>query len=126
MLLLDSDILIDILRGHEPAVLWFGALAELPAVPGYVVMELIQDADNKERVDKALQLVAPLRVVWPTSQDCEKALSIFTTYHLSHGLGLLDALIGSTSVGLGAPLCTFNARHYRVVQQVELVQPYER
>lgn len=41
---LDTDILIDVQRGHPPAVAWFAGLTELPVVPGYVVMELIQDA----------------------------------------------------------------------------------
>ena len=47
MQILDSDVLIDVLRGHPPAVDWFGGLVELPSVPGFVAMELIQDADNK-------------------------------------------------------------------------------
>ena len=42
--LLDTDVLIDIQRGHAPAVAWFASLADLPSVPGFVVMELIQDA----------------------------------------------------------------------------------
>lgn len=41
MRLLDTDILIDVLRGHPPAVDWFGDLSELPSVPGFVVMEFI-------------------------------------------------------------------------------------
>ena len=44
--LLDTDVLIDLQRGHAPAVAWFASLTELPAVPGFVVMELIQDARN--------------------------------------------------------------------------------
>jgi len=46
MYVLDTDILIDIQRGHEPAVSWFKALPELPSVPGIVIMELIQGAQN--------------------------------------------------------------------------------
>jgi predicted nucleic acid-binding protein len=42
MLVLDIDILIDVLRGHAPAVAWLSSLTELPSVPGIVVMELIQ------------------------------------------------------------------------------------
>lgn len=126
MLLLDSDILIDILRGHGPATQWFAGLSNLPAVPGFVVMELIQDADNKDRVEKARKLVAPLEVAWPGGADCENALSCFSQYHLSHGLGLLDALIGSTAVGRAATLCTFNSKHYRVVPGIDLLQPYQR
>lgn len=33
MILLDTDILIDVQRGVAPAVEWFSQLDELPAVP---------------------------------------------------------------------------------------------
>ena len=126
MFLLDTDILVDILRGHPPAVAWFASLTELPSIPGLVVMELIQDAETQERIDRAMKLVAPLSVVWPNEADCERALSNFRSYHLSHGLGLLDSLIAACAVGQDAALCTFNTKHYRVVPDLELTQPYER
>jgi predicted nucleic acid-binding protein len=126
MFLLDTDVLIDVQRGHAAAPAWFAGLAELPSVPGFVVMELIQDAQNARQVRKALRLVAPLPVVWPTPVDCEKALADFTAFHLSHGLGLLDALIGACAVGLSAELCTFNVKHYRVVPGLVTTQPYTR
>jgi hypothetical protein len=124
--LLDTDVLIDIQRGHAPALAWFAALAELPSVPGLVVMELVQDARDAQEVRKALKLVAPLPVVWPTETDCGRALSDFTAYHLSHGLGLLDALIAACALGRSAALCTFNVKHYRVVPGLQMAQPYAR
>ncbi|MBC8509487.1 MAG: hypothetical protein H8D34_31945 [Chloroflexi bacterium] len=44
MILLDSDVMIDLLRQYPPALQWFDALDEDEelALPGYVVMELIQ------------------------------------------------------------------------------------
>jgi predicted nucleic acid-binding protein len=124
--LVDTDVLIDIQRGHPPALAWFAGLTELPAVPGFVVMELVQDARNAREVRQALRLVAPLQVVWPTEADCTRALSDFTAYHLSHGLGLLDALIAATAVGLSATLYTFNLKHYRVVPGLVVARPYTR
>jgi predicted nucleic acid-binding protein len=124
--LLDTDILIDVQRGHPPAFAWFGSLTDLPAVPGFVVMELIQDARNASEVQQALKLVAPLKILWPTESDCNRALADFSTYHLSHGLGLLDALIAACAVGLSARLCTFNAKHYQPVPGLQIVQPYTR
>ena len=126
MLLVDTDVLVDVLRGHAPAVEWFAGLETLPRVPGLVVMELIQDADSKERLTRALKLAAPLPVLWPTEADCERALSNFKEYHLSHSLGLLDSLIAACAVGSSARLCTFNVKHYRVVPDLEVMQPYER
>lgn len=59
MYLVDTDVMIDIQRGHGPALTWFASLPELPSIPGFVVMELIQDAQNKQQVRKVLQLVRP-------------------------------------------------------------------
>lgn len=126
MYLLDTDVLIDIQRGHSPAVAWFNALTELPMVPGFVVMELLQDARNAKQVRDALKLVAPLAIVWPTELDCNRALSDFAGNHLAHGLGLIDSLIAACAVGLAATLCTFNVKHYRVVSGLSTDQPYLR
>jgi predicted nucleic acid-binding protein len=124
--ILDTDVLIDVQRGHPPAMAWFGGLTDLPSVPGFVVMELIQDARNANEVRQAQKLIAPLRIVWPTEADCNRALSDFSAYHLSHGLGLLDALIAACAVGSGATLCTFNEKHYRIVPGLATTRPYAR
>ena len=95
-------------------------------MPGLVVMELVQDARNGREVRKALRLVSPLSIVWPTEMDCNRALSDFTAFHLSHGLGLLDALIAACAVGRSATLYTFNAKHYKVVPGLVVAEPYAR
>ncbi len=126
MLILDTDILIDVQRGHAAALVWFAGLTDLPSVRGLVVMELIQGAQDARQVREALRLTAPLPVVWPTTADCQRALADFTAFHLSHGLGLLDALIAAIAVGLSAELCTFNDKHDRIVPSLVTVQPYIR
>lgn len=126
MHLLDTDVLIGVQRGHPPALAWFGGLMELPSVPGFVVMELLQDAQNARQVQAALKLVAPLPIVWPTESDCARALSNFAALHLSQGLGLLDSLIAACAVGRSAELCTFNVKHYRMVSDLRLTKPYSR
>ena len=124
MELLDTDVLIDIQRGHPPALVWFSQLKELPSIPGFVAMELIQDARDSREVKKAFKMVAPLNVVWPQPSDCQRALGDFSIYHLSHSLGLLDALIAATAIGLSATLLTFNIKHYRAVPGLKIKQPY--
>src|SRR5712675_2113087 len=96
--LVDTDVLIDVQRGHPPAIAWFTGLSDLPAVPGLVVMEMVQDARNGREVRRALKLTSALQIVWPTEAECGRALADFTAYHLSHGLGLLDALIAACAV----------------------------
>lgn len=126
MRLLDADVLVDIQRRHPPAVAWYHSLAELPTVPGLVIMELIQYAQNRRQVRAALRLVKPLPVIWPTEADCARALTDFTAFHLSHRLGLIDALIAACAVGQAATLCTFNLKHYRVIAGLVTEQPYSR
>lgn len=89
-------------------------------------MELIQHAQNKQQVTEALELVEDLPVVWPTEADCNRALADFTAFHLSHRLGLLDALIAACAIGRGATLCTFNVKHYRIIAGLQTEQPYSR
>lgn len=126
MLLIDSDVLIDVLRGHPPAIEWFSGLSEIPSVPGFVVMELIQGSSDARQVRQVLSLVAPFSVVWPTAVDCNRALTDFQTLHLSHRLGLLDSLIAACAIGLSATLLTFNAKHYQPVPGITIQQPYRR
>ena len=126
MYILDTDILVDIQRGHKNAMTWFHELSDIPSIPSFAVMELIQGSKNKEQTRKVLQLVTPSPIIWATEADCERALLNFTTYRLSNNMGLVDSLIAACAVGRGLTLCTFNIKHYRVVPNLLIVQPYQR
>jgi tRNA(fMet)-specific endonuclease VapC len=126
MRLMDTDVLIDFQRQFPPAVTWYYSLTELPYVPGLALMELIQDAKNRRQVQEVLRLVRPMSVIWPTELDCTRALADFTAFHLSHSLGLLDALIAACAIGRAATLCTFNVKHYQVIAGLITEQPYSR
>ncbi|WP_423224844.1 type II toxin-antitoxin system VapC family toxin [Candidatus Amarolinea aalborgensis] len=128
MILLDSDVLIDLLRKHPPAAAWFGTLPEDEevAVSGYVVMELIQGCRNKVEQDRVQRALASYGVVWLSEADCDAALGVFAAFRLSHNAGLLDVLIGQTAIALGEPLHTFNQKHYRFIPGIQTVQPYAK
>jgi predicted nucleic acid-binding protein len=125
MTLLDTDVMIDILRGHPPAVAWLQGLgASVLGLPGLVVMELLQGCQDKVEQLRVERRCQPHPLFWPTRADCQRALTDYSAFHLSHGLGLLDAPIGHTAVGLNEPLATFNIKHYRVITGLITVQPY--
>ncbi|TAE59067.1 MAG: type II toxin-antitoxin system VapC family toxin [Nostocales cyanobacterium] len=127
MILLDSDIVIDFLRKYPPAIIWLSSLGdEEIALPGYVAMELMQGCKNKLELQEIRKFIANVEVIWPTPETCDQALEIFANYHLSHNLGLIDALIGQTSIACGLPLHTFNVKHYAVIPGLITVQPYQR
>jgi len=124
-MLLDTDVLVDILRGHAPALAWLNALGAAPVgIPGLVAMELVQGCRNLAEQQRVMSLMTRYPVHWPTAADCSRALQGFTAYHLSHNLGLLDSLIGATAVGLARALASFNVKHYAVIPGLQTVQPY--
>lgn len=126
MRIFDTDVAVDIVRGFAPAVLWLAALPEAPTISGLAYMEVIQGCRDKTDVHKVRMLLSPLKVIWPDEQDCQRALTDFTQYHLSHSLGLIDALIAATAIGQGATLCTFNVKHFGAVPELVTEQPYAR
>ncbi|MEW5988336.1 MAG: type II toxin-antitoxin system VapC family toxin [Chloroflexota bacterium] len=127
MILLDTDVMIDVFRNYPPAVAWLRSLGEAAlGIPGLVAMELIQGCRNKEEQQRVEKALGPYQLFWPTQADCTRAYHDYVTYHLSHNIGILDALIAETAVGMSAEMATFNDKHYRVVKDLTLVQPYSR
>jgi predicted nucleic acid-binding protein len=45
-------------------------------------------------------------------------------FFLSHGIGTYDILIAHTALELGAPLHTFNVKHFGAVAGLKTIQPY--
>ncbi|HRQ40373.1 MAG TPA: toxin-antitoxin system, toxin component [Chloroflexota bacterium] len=70
--------------------------------------------------------MASVDIVWPSPETCDAALALFARHHLSHSIGLLDALIGQTAVALALPLHTFNRKHYKAIPHLLTVEPYSK
>ena len=110
----DTDIMIDILREHPPAVEWLRSLGEEEVrLSGFVCAELLQGCRNKNEQRRVATLTSKYVVVWPANETANRALRVFTQFHLSDGLGIIDALIAQEAVDLGVALSTFNTKHYR-------------
>lgn len=124
MILPDTDVAIDILRGFPPAVAWLKSLGHsVLGLPGLVVMELLQGCRDKVEQGKVERFSQRIPLYWPTAADCERGRTDYAAFHLSHGVGLLDVLIGHTAVGLNEPLATFNVKHYQVIAGLKTMQP---
>ena len=127
MRLLDTDVLVDVMRRHAPAVQWLATQRYIEfGLPGFVVMELLSGCASRQEARRVENLVQRFATLWPTTGDCDRAIAGFADRHLAHGLGLLDALIAELAVGLDATLCTFNVKHFRAIPGLKVEQPYGR
>ncbi len=126
MVLLDTDIIIDVLREYEPALVWVGNLDEEIALSGFTAMELVQGCAQKTEQRKVEKILRSMRIFWPSPTGCQAALELFIQLRLSHNIGLLDALIAQTAIENNIPLHTFNIKHYSVVSALTTIQPYQK
>jgi predicted nucleic acid-binding protein len=100
--------------------------SEAVGIPGLVAMELVQGCRDRQEQQHVESLLRPFVLYWPSQADCTRALDDFTAHHLGHGIGMLDALIAETAVGLDVELATFNEKHYSIIDTLKTAQPYQR
>ncbi len=126
-MIVDSDVVVDVIRRYPPAVEWLEQLGTADiSLPGFVVMELIEGCKSRIEQHQVERILEPFEVVRPSESTCERALKVFAEKYLTHGLGILDAVIGQTATDLSVPLITFNRKHYSAIPGLQTVQPYSR
>ena len=85
-------------------------------------MELLQGARDKADLRIIKRFMAELSFdVLPLSENVgHRALVYVEEYGLSSGMRAGDAIIAATASENGMPLVTGNARHFKVVKELEL------
>ncbi len=126
MRLLDTDVCIDLLRKHPPALAWFAGLTERPGIPGFVAIELIIGCRDKAELRRVRRFLKDFALAWPTEADMLRALTEYAPLHLAYGVGGIDAVIAATASGGNHLLATFNVKHFGILPDVTTEQPYTR
>lgn len=123
--ILDTSILVDLLRGFPPSKDWFAGLGRRRvAVTPVVWMETVQGATDREKRAQAIRFLRHFHVEHPTEDDNRWAMRQTARFHLSHGVQLQDTMIASVAARLAIPLYTTNLRHFQVLPSVEALRPY--
>jgi predicted nucleic acid-binding protein len=106
--LLDTDVLVDFLRGHTKAVTFVNTNSSRIVLSTIVVAELYAGIrDEKEQT--ALENFVSLFRVIPVTSDIAKIGGLYKRdYGKSHGVGLADAIITATCEAEHAELKTLN------------------
>lgn len=122
--LLDTDVIIEYLRGRSRAVEFIEGLEEDLLLSAMTVAELfagLKGADEERALDDFLQA---FEVVPITERIARKGGLLRRDFGPRHGTGLADAIVAATAQESKARLFTFNLRHYPMLDLVEA--PYKR
>lgn len=127
MIVADTDVLIDYLRGHEPArtrvagAIQLGTLATT-AVSAFELLIGGRTARERKGVD---ELLAVMLAVLPLDEEAGRAAADVerSLGKKGQGIGMADCLIAGTCLAHSAPLLTRNRRHFARVDGLVLEDP---
>jgi len=120
--LFDTDVLIYAQRGSRRAALAIdNAARRLVSVQS--LMELVQGARDKDDLRIIRRFLAELGfTVLPLTENIgHRSLVYVEEYGLSAGLRAGDAIIAATAVENALPLMSANAKHFRPINELDLV-----
>lgn len=116
LMLPDTDVLIDFLRGYPQAVTFVNKNASRIILSPIVIAELyagVRDGDEQDILDNFIALFP----VIPVTSEIATAGGLFKRdYGKSHGVGLADAIIAASCISEQAALKTLNIKHYPMIK----------
>lgn len=123
-LILDSDVIIDYLRGHPFAKQYFLKLESPCFISVITVAELYSGVKNREQ-EHALESCLQFFTSLPVDDSVAKQAGIYRQQYMkSHAVGMADALIAATADLFKLHLITLNVKHYPMLKKV--AAPYKK
>ncbi len=123
--LLDTSILVDVLRGHRPALRWIDSLPQTSHFISVITAaELLAGCHNQAEQRAVERETALYQMLWLDEPVSQNALSLYRNFHLSHGTGFLDCLIAATAEKYSLQIATLNLKHFAPFPAVRSERPY--
>jgi predicted nucleic acid-binding protein len=122
-LVVDTCVLVDVLRGRQAALEFLLALEVTPLVSAITIGELYAGAHRPGEEARVNDLATRLRVVPVDFAIASLGGSFARRFGRSHGVVLIDATIAATARVHGARLVTRNIRHFPMLD--DLLVPYQ-
>jgi predicted nucleic acid-binding protein len=123
-LLIDTDVLIDYLRGQPEAVSYLESLTEPLLISAITVAELYAGVREGAERTALEQFLSVFNVIPVDDVIATNAGLVRRDYGKSHGVGLADAVIAVTAEARQAVLVTLNKKHFSMLSNV--VIPYHK
>ncbi len=118
-ILLDTDVLVDFLRGHMKAVDFVNKYNARIILSSIVVAELYAGVKGDAEQAALQHFVSLFRVVSVSAEIAEAAGLYKRDFGKSHGVGLADAILAATAEAENAELKTLNTKHYPMLKHLK-------
>jgi predicted nucleic acid-binding protein len=123
--LIETTILVDLLRGQEAAITWVNSVPLQDRwVSVITYLELLAGCRNRREQRTVAREMRQYRLLHLTEEISHTALAWFGRFHLSHGVGVLDSLIGATAFTHHLILATLNTKHFASFPGLHIERPY--
>jgi predicted nucleic acid-binding protein len=122
--LVDSTVIIHLLRGNPAAQTWLSQQDHLGLTP-IVWLEVIEGARGKQGQAATLEVLQSFEIVYLTQVDQTWTMNMLVQHRLSDGVAINDCLIASVCHRLQLPIYTHNTKHMtRLLDPALVIQPY--
>ncbi len=118
-ILVDTDVLIDYLRGRDEAVALITSTNHTFLISSLTVAELYAGIKGDDEEKTLEEFLGTLTVISVTSSLAKAAGRYRKQYMKSHSVGLADAVIAATAMQEGALLKTLNIKHYPMMEGLQ-------
>ena len=121
-ILVDTDVLIDFLRGREQAVSFVNLESERIILSSIVVAELyagVRGGKGDTEQSTLERFLSLFRIVHVTAAIAKLGGLYKRDYGRSHGIGLADAVVAATATLENAELKTLNVKHYPMFNAIQ-------
>jgi len=122
-LLFDTDILIDFLRGLQPAVSFLENADQQLRISAITAAELYAGAREKE-MPALDEFLLAFEIIAVDHQISKAGGMIRNKYNKSHGVGLSDAIIAASAIATQSYLVTLNKKYFPMLKKIIL--PYRK
>jgi predicted nucleic acid-binding protein len=118
-LLVDTGIIIDLLRGHKKAVDFFNDYAQRVSFSAVSVAEIYTGIRTTSKEERAVERLFAAFPVLPVTVDIARIAGKFSqVFRNSHGVEIPDALIAATCSTHALSLHTLNCSHYPMFAEI--------
>jgi len=121
MILLDTNILIEILKGNEKTIQKVQSFSEELAISSITVMELYYGAINKTELNKLEKFTSLFQIIQLNEKISKTAVQLVKSYAKSHTLDIPDSLIASTCLISDCRLFTYNLKDFKYIDGMKLL-----